>query len=172
MESNFNECLGFVLAREGGWSDHPKDPGGATMKGVTLNTYSAWKKKPMTKDQLRKITDKELHDIYHSLYWLPAKCDQLPTGLDLLVFDMSVNSGPVAAIKNLQRTLGLVVDGKFGPATRKAAEIHGKYEDTLIEYAARRIIFWTSLKTWATFGLGWATRGIEGAVEAIRMGKK
>jgi lysozyme family protein len=78
MKENFNSSLHHVLAHEGGWADHPKDPGGATMKGVTLQVYRNHFGADKTKDDLRNISDAELGQIYRSGYWDKCRCDDLP----------------------------------------------------------------------------------------------
>ena len=80
--TRFEVCLPRILEHEGGWSDHPSDPGGATMKGVTLETYSNWLGKKATKDELRNIPSSHLNTIYRDNYWKTAACDKLPAGLD------------------------------------------------------------------------------------------
>ena len=99
MRQNFRTSLTATLKYEGQYSRHPKDPGGATMRGVTQATYDAWRKRHghMPQD-VRKITTAELEAIYKRDYWDRCKCDDLPSGVDLAVFDCAVNSGPVRAI--------------------------------------------------------------------------
>lgn len=167
MKGNFERCLAETLKWEGGWSDHPEDPGGATNKGVTLATYRAWKGRA-TKADLRKITDAEVAAIYKAWYWQPVRGDELPAGLDLVAFDAAVNSGPSRSAKWLQLAVGAVQDGKIGPATIKAA---GKqYQPAAIMRAiAIRRGFLKSLKAWPTFGKGWTARldAIEAAALAM-----
>lgn len=159
MRQNFDAALQHVLEDEGGFSNHPKDPGGATMKGVTLDTYRSYKKNQhLTAEDLKKITGEELRDIYRRRYWDVVKGDDLPSGVDYCVFDCAVNSGPGRAAKLLQEVIGVKSDGVIGPvtlATVKAAdpiELINKYTD-------KRIQFWRSLPTFETFGKGWVARG-------------
>lgn len=156
MRENFDRCLAEVLRHEGGWSDHPHDPGGATMKGVTLATYRKWKP-GATKDDLRQITDAELARIYRAGYWDIVRGDDLPAGLDLVAFDGAVNSGPARGAKWLQTGLGVTADGKIGPVTISAA--HKAAPGVAINRACdARMSFLRSLKTWGTFGRGWTRR--------------
>ena len=83
MKDNFDACLAKVLKHEGGWADHPKDPGGATMKGVTIAVFREYKGRAVTKDELRAISDADLRAIYKAGYWDKVKGDDLPRGLDL-----------------------------------------------------------------------------------------
>lgn len=157
MNENFEFCLTEVLKHEGGWADHPKDPGGATMKGVTIGTYAQWKGREVTKAELRKIPDSEVAAIYRRNYWDKVRGDDLPGGLDFVAFDAAVNSGPARGAKWLQQALGVTADGKIGPATVAAAR--ATYAPAVVERAiAIRLAFLKSLKTWPTFGKGWARR--------------
>src|SRR5690606_8907906 len=116
---NFQQALEKVLKHEGGFVNHPADPGGATNKGITIKVYQQFKKGATVAD-LKKITDAEVSAIYRKNYWDAVKADQLPSGLDYAVFDFAVNSGPSRAAKCLQETLGVTVDGKIGPRTLAA----------------------------------------------------
>ena len=80
MKDNFEQCLAITLAHEGGWADHPKDPGQATMKGVTIGTYAQFKGRKVTKAELRAMTDAELRAIYRNNYWNKVRGDDLPAG--------------------------------------------------------------------------------------------
>ena len=102
--ANFAAALSAVLLHEGGWANNPKDPGGATMKGVTLATYRRYRP-GATKEQLRNISDEELRTIYRDGYWDEVRGDDLPSGIDFATFDFAVNSGPSRAAKFLQRVL-------------------------------------------------------------------
>ena len=156
MKENFAACLAETLRHEGGWSDHPKDPGGATMKGVTLDTYRRWRP-GATKAQLRAITDAEVAAIYRKDYWDAVNADDLPAGLDLVAFDGAVNSGPSRGAKWLQAGVGAKQDGKVGPATIAAARAYDTR--TAVNRACdARLAFLKTLGTWPTFGKGWSRR--------------
>ena len=159
MKDNFAACLPEILRHEGGWADHPKDPGGATMKGVTLATYRKYKP-GATKAQLRAISDADLAMIYRGGYWNKVKGDDLPAGLDLVAFDAAVNSGPGRGARWLQEALGVNPDGVIGPKTIAAA--NAAHKDAVIDRACDlRLGFLRQLGTWKTFGKGW-TRRVEG----------
>jgi lysozyme family protein len=118
----FDAALPFVLRWEGGFVDHPKDPGGRTNKGVTQRVYTAWRaRRGLPHQDVRHITDAEVKAIYESDYWLPPRCDQLPARLDLVQFDTAVNMGVGRAVRFLQASVGCQVDGAFGPSTAKGA---------------------------------------------------
>ncbi|NBT77304.1 MAG: hypothetical protein EBT04_02390 [Betaproteobacteria bacterium] len=157
MRSTFPEALQMVLKHEGGWADHPADPGGATMKGVTLQTFNAFLGREASKDELRAITDKQLHDIYSQNYWAKARCDELPVGVDASVFDVAVNSGSSRAAKLLQASLGLEVDGIIGAKTLGAANAVAPAE-LIARFAEARRSFYRKLATFPIFGKGWLRR--------------
>ena len=155
--SRFDACLREILRHEGGWSDHPKDPGGATMQGVTLRTYSKWLCRDASKDELRNIPAAHRDTIYRTQYWDAVRAGDLPPGVDLAVFDMAVNSGPSRAARTLQAALGVQVDGKIGPQTIQAAKV--VHPSGLIsDYCDSRLAFLRSIAGWETFGRGWKTR--------------
>lgn len=159
MKQNFDAALQHVLKDEGGFSNHPKDPGGATMKGVTLDTYRSYKKNQhLTAEDLNKITNEELRDIYYRRYWNAVKGDDLPSGVDYCVFDCAVNSGPGRATKLLQEVIGVKSDGVIGPITLAAIKSADPVE-LIHKYTDKRIQFWRSLPTFETFGKGWIARG-------------
>ena len=169
MKENFNAALQHVLEDEGGFSNHPKDPGGATMKGVTLDTYRSYKQNQhLTAEDLKKITGEELRDIYRRRYWDAIRGDDLPSGVDYCVFDCAVNSGPGRAAKMLQEVVGVKPDGGIGPITLAAV----KSVDPIVlinKYAEKRLAFWQSLPTFDTFGKGWTRRGNEVKEAALKM---
>jgi len=168
MDRNFKRALKLVLAHEGGWADHPKDPGGATMKGVTLATFRRFVKPNATKDDLRKITDEQLAMVYRRHYWDVISGANLPDGIDYAVFDFAVNSGPDRAAKYLQAVAGVQQDGKIGPATLQA--VRGKLPATIIHaYCDKRLAFLKGLRTWKTFGKGWASRVAGVRSEALKI---
>lgn len=122
MSERFKACLAETLKWEGGWSNHPKDPGGATMKGVLQRVYDPWREKNgLPRRSVRLIEDNELEAIYRENYWNLVRGSELPAGLDLAVFDFGVNSGPARSARYLQKVLGVKIDGVIGPVTLKAA---------------------------------------------------
>lgn len=167
MKGNFPTCLAVTLAHEGGWADHPNDPGGATMKGITLATYRQYRP-GATKAQLRAISDKEVASIYRRGYWDAVKGDDLPAGLDLVAFDAAVNSGPSRGAKWLQSALGVTADGKIGPRTLEAAtRVDARM--AINTACAARMAFLKNLSTWPTFGRGWSRRVADIEMQALAM---
>ncbi|KQZ87214.1 hypothetical protein ASD64_07180 [Mesorhizobium sp. Root157] len=139
MQKNFQACLNVTLAYEGGWADNPKDPGGATMKGITLATFRRWVPKA-TKTQLRNITAENVAKIYREDFWNKVSGDRLASGVDLATFDAGVNSGPSRALKWLLAAAG------------------GSDDQTVKKLCAKRLGFMQSLAIWKTFGKGWSRR--------------
>lgn len=161
MAQAFSNVLPLVLAHEGGYVNHPKDPGGATNKGVTQGVYDDYRRnRGLDPRSVRSITRAEIQDIYKRQYWDMVNGDELPAGLDYAVFDYGVNSGPGRAAKDLQRTVGARVDGQIGEETiRLCREAADRDEVKLIEdYCNRRMRFLRGLRTWGTFGKGWKRR--------------
>lgn len=157
MQANFARTLDVVLAYEGGYVDHPKDPGGATNLGITQAVLSEWRGKPVTKAQVKALTKKEAGAIYKARYWDKVRGDALPGGVDLSTMDYGVNSGVSRASKELQRVLGVVVDGAIGPKTISAVQ-NADAAKTIKALCARRLSFVKSLAIWNTFGKGWSKR--------------
>lgn len=168
MHANFAAALAATLKHEGGWADHPKDPGGATMKGVTLATFRKHFGVERTADDLRAITDEQLRAIYRAGYWDVVQGDRLPAGVGLAVFDYGVNSGPATAVKALQRVVGAEPDGIVGPKTLAAIDAMGA-PDTIRRLTSQRLMFLQGLPTWPVFGKGWARRVHAIELEALRM---
>lgn len=155
--SNFDACLRLTLAHEGGFVDDPRDPGGATNLGITRATLAAWRGRRVTRAEVRALKVSEAKAIYRRLYWDAVRGDDLPSGLDAVMFDHAVNSGPRAAVVTLQKALRVKADGRFGPVTLhalKAAHIR----ILISEMCRRRRSFLARLKTFRWFGRGWTRR--------------
>lgn len=151
----------FVLASEGGYVDHPKDPGGATNMGITFAVLQAWRKRKITKADVKALTKTEALEIYKANYWDVMQCSRLPLGLDYMVMDYGVNSGPGRAIKDLQRTVGASDDGVIGAKTLALIDTYIEQEGiaALLEaYAMARWTFMRGLSIFSTFKNGWKTR--------------
>lgn len=120
--TRFHACLSETLRWEGGYSDHPADPGGPTMCGVIQRVYDGFRLScGLPVRPVREINRTEIEAIYRRSYWDAVAGDALPPGIDLAVFDFGVNSGPPRAVRHLQRALGVADDGHIGPATIAAA---------------------------------------------------
>lgn len=168
MDRNFQRALSLVLKHEGGWSDHPADPGGATMKGVTLANFRRYVKADATKDDLRRISDAQLATVYRRFYWDAVHGAELPDGVDYAVFDFAVNSGPGRAAKFLQGVVGVAQDGRIGPATIAATKTAMR-ATVINDLCDKRMKFLRGLKTWPTFGKGWTSRVSGVRSDALKM---
>lgn len=167
--SNFTTCLKLVLGHEGGWSSHPKDPGGDTMMGVTQATYDSYRRsKGRPPRSVRYIADSEVKDIYRSRYWMKVKGDELPAGIDYSTFDAGVNSGPARGVKWLQKAVGAVQDGIAGPETISKAR-NSDHRKTIVSMCAARMGFLRGLSHWSAFGKGWSRRVAEVEASAVAM---
>lgn len=161
MDANFFKSLDIVLKHEGGFVDHPEDPGGATNKGITHKTYSDFLGRPLEDvDELKNIPDEHVQLIYKQGYWDKVKGDELPSGVDFCIFDWSVNSGPSRAAKALQKAVMAAPDGAIGPKTLEAVKEYSA-EDIIEAVTKEREAFYRSLRTFNTFGKGWLRRNKE-----------
>ena len=168
MQENYDKCLEMILHHEGGYVNHPKDPGGETNLGVTKRVYEDWGGDKDMKD----LTVEDVAPIYEKNYWGRTKCDQIPNGLDLCVFDFAVNAGPGRSAKYLQTLIGTVADGGIGPNTlaklNDYVEENG-LEDTIKNFQGARQEYYESLSTFETFGRGWTRRVEETTESALEM---
>jgi lysozyme family protein len=170
MKENFEKCLAKMLAHEGGFVNHPQDPGGMTNLGVTKRVWEEWVGHDVDEKQMRALTPETVAPLYKRKYWDAVRADDLVAGVDYCVFDVAVNSGSGRAIKFLQSAVGVTVDGGFGPATLAAVKKAEEDPQRLIElYCAKRLEFLQSLKTFETFGKGWSRRVAEVKDAAIKM---
>ena len=130
----FANAIAFVLRWEGGYVNHPNDPGGATNKGVTQKVYDTWRARQGQAPQgVAQITDDEVHAIYEASYWQASKCQLLASPLDLVQFDTAVNMGVGRSVRFLQKAVGAEPDGNFGPvkpATWAACQTSAKKPST------------------------------------------
>lgn len=150
----------LILKHEGGYVNHPSDPGGATNKGITIATFRRYIKPSGTISDLKALTTAQATIVYKRQYWDAVSADLLPWGVDYAVADFAVNSGPSRAAKELQRVVGAAVDGKIGPDTIKAVRARAP-ADVVRQLCARRLAFMKSIRggsLWRTFGRGWLRR--------------
>jgi lysozyme family protein len=168
----FNACLKIVLKHEGGYVNHPKDPGGRTNLGVTQRVWEDWTGKSANEAEMRSLKPDMVAPLYRKKYWDKVCAGELPAGLDLHVFDFGVNAGPARAVRYLQMMCGANPDGKFGPNTRAkvAAYVaaHG-IERAIDRYRELREQYYRQLNTFATFGRGWLRRNNEVTDAAMGM---
>ena len=157
MVSNFKPSLALVLKSEGGFVNHPSDPGGMTNLGVTRNVWRDWVKRDVDEAEMRSLTPDLVTPLYKQRYWDAVKADDLPRGIDYAVFDAAVNMGPGRAAKLLQAALGVTADGVIGRATIAAATAADPAE-LLEAFSLGKEAFYQSLPTFGTFGKGWLNR--------------
>ena len=156
--SNYDECLRRLLAHEGGYTNHPSDPGGPTNFGITIFDYRKYVKPNATAADVRAMKIDEAKAIYRAKYWAAQRCDDLPPGVDDSVFDYGVNSGIGRSGKVLRRVVGLpdntsVINDEVlrAVAKRDAKAI-------IVAINDERLRFLKGLKTWPVFGAGWGRR--------------
>lgn len=153
MQPTFDVAFDRLIGHEGGYVNHPNDPGGETMWGVTIavaraNGYTG----PMY-----ELPRDKAKAIYHTQYWDKVKADSMPFPVAFQVFDAAVNHGTGHAAKFLQRAAGVVDDGVIGPKTIAAVNERGA-AGMLLLFNAEREQFYTNLPTWPSFGKGWSRR--------------
>lgn len=172
MRGSFDRCLTELLKHEGGYVNHPSDPGGRTNLGVTQRVYEAWVGHPVSERIMRGLTSQHVRALYKAKYWDVVKGDDLPAGVDLCVFDFAVNAGPKRAIRYLQLMVGAVVDGVIGENTLRQLQqyirAHG-LPHTINRYQDLRDAYYRKLRTFPTFGRGWLRRVKEVRQAALRM---
>lgn len=167
--TRFETCLAETLGWEGGYSNHPADPGGPTMQGVIQRVYDAWRDRmALPRRPVRQIERREVEAIYRQQYWDAVRGDELPHGVDLAVFDYGVNSGPARAIKALQRLVGATPDGHLGAATL-AALARAEPVRLVTDLMAERRRFLRQIRHYPVFAKGWERRcnGVEAAALAM-----
>lgn len=172
MLSNFDACLANVIKHEGGFSNHPNDAGGATQHGIIQTVYDSYRRrKGLVQRHVSAVTLGEIREIYKTMYWDKVDGDELPIGVDYVVFDAAVNSGPVRGIRWLQQGVNkcagftrLKVDEKIGPATLDASDDYdfNKLIDAMLDARLGFMKIARNTKTgalsWPSFGNGWQNR--------------
>lgn len=158
MLSNKSKVFAFTYKEEGGYGNDPNDPGGATNLGIIQEEYDRYRqRKSLPAQSVRFITREEADEIYTKSYWNKIDGDELPPGIDLVIYDYGVNSGPGRAIEYAQRILGVGVDGILGPITLAALQA-ADARTFIIKFDADRLAFLQRLKTYVYFGRGWSAR--------------
>ena len=175
--ANFEISFVKMIDLEGGYVNHPDDPGGVTNLGVTRKTWAVYTNRQpheVGKPEMRALTVRDVKALYHSAYWNAVRADDLPGGVDLQAFDIAVNSGPGRSIRMLQKALNKIsgarlrVDGRIGPKTLAAT--HGVNVFHLIdEVAVTRLWFYFDLSTFRSFGRGWGKRAVKVATFATSL---
>jgi len=157
MKENWNDCFAMVIKSEGGFVDHPKDPGGMTNLGVTRSAWQGYLNRDVTEAEMRALTPDTVKPFYKAMYWDKIKGDQLPSGVDYAAYDLAVNSGVGRAAKYLQEIAGVTADGVIGPKSLEAIQSCDAKE-TADAICDMRLDFLKKLSTFDTFGRGWTDR--------------
>jgi lysozyme family protein len=156
---NFDIAFDRLMGHEGGYVNHPNDPGGETNWGISKRSYPNVDIKALTRDGAKAIYKRDFWDRIHA--------DEMYDGVAFQALDFAINSGIQTSIRKLQKAVGVADDGWWGPATKAAVSALSE-SDVIMRFVAERLDFWRSLKTWPTFGNGWAGR----AAENLRYGAK
>ena len=168
MKENWDACFAMVLKHEGGFVNHPKDPGGMTNLGVTRTNWELYLNRDVTEEEMRALTPEMVKPFYKKNYWDRIKGDDLPSGVDYAAYDLAVNSGTGRAAKYLQQIAGVTVDGVIGPQSLKAIQ-KCDAEDVVDEICNMRMDFLKGLGTFETFGKGWTIRVNDVKAKATEM---
>jgi len=167
MKYNFDKSLKYVLNEEGGYTWDKRDPGGETNLGVTRNSWAGWLKREIKDGEMAKITVADVTPFYHDLYWGNI-CDSLPSGLDYLLFDASVNVGRFEAVRLLQLAIGCVPDGFIGPNTMKAIQ-DSEIKNIINKFCDQKETYYKGLKIFPIYGAGWLARVGRSKINAMGM---
>ena len=169
MISNWQKSFELMLKSEGGFVNHPSDPGGMTNLGVTKATWENWVGRESDEAEMRGLTPEKVEPLYKKKYWDAVRGDEIENGgVAYLLFDFAVNAGVGRSIKTLQTAVGVTPDGGFGPMTMAAVQAVDPNE--LIErFSQAKEDFYRSLTTFATFGKGWLNRVADVKVKASAM---
>ena len=168
MKSNWQKSFELMLKSEGGYVNNPADPGGRTNLGVTQATWENWVGRPSDEAEMRSLTADKVEPLYKKKYWDAVRGDELPVGLDYLVFDFAVNAGPGRAIKVMQSAVGVTPDGGFGPLTMAAVKAIDPVE-LINKFSQAKEDFYRSLAQFPVFGKGWLNRVADVKVKANSM---
>jgi lysozyme family protein len=164
---SFETVVHMVLEHEGGYVNHPSDPGGETKYGISKRAYPDV--------DIAELTEEDAASIYKRDYWDRIKGDDLPAGVACVVMDYAVNSGISRASKALQSVCGISNgDGIIGPASLNAVWVTVKNtseEDVINDVTEQRQEFIRGLKIYETFGKGWERRITETQEKALGLRK-
>ena len=164
MIDNWQKSFELMLADEGGFSDDPHDNGnklpdgrpGSTMLGVTQYNWENWTGHQVTHEQMKKLKPEDVKPFYKKKFWDACRCNDLPLGIDYLVFDFAVNAGVGRSAKTLQGAVGATPDGAIGPLT--LAAVAKQSETELIDsFSAAKVDFYLGLNN-PTYEAGWLNR--------------
>lgn len=153
----FDACIAFTLRAEGGFVNDPRDFGHATNMGITLATLSDWRGEDCTVQDVEDMTKGEAISIYGARFWNPVRGDDLPPGVNLMVFDHGVLAGVGRAARMLQTLAKVPADGSIGPQTIAALK-HLPAAPLVQGLSAAQLAYYQGCAGWLTFGKGWTNR--------------
>jgi lysozyme family protein len=166
---DFDEALRVTLIEEGGNDDDLADHGGRTSRGITEREWLIYRRtRPSLPEDVWKAPQSAVVDIYKTSYWDPY-CDGMPAGIDMCFFDYSVNAGRTQAVRDLQRVLGIRVDGMFGMATAETLKGVNDIAGLIGRYSDRRRAFYRALRQYPRYGADWIRRTKHIEVAALKM---
>lgn len=151
MITSFDDAWAAVLGVEKGYSNDPRDPGGATMYGVTERVARA----NGYQGDMRNLPLDQAKRIAKSQYWDLYQCDQFSPAIAFQIFDAAYNGGHPA--QWLQQAAGTVVDGNIGAKTIAAVRSMNP-DSVILRFLSYRLSYMASLGAWESFGKGWARR--------------
>ena len=161
MKENFDRAFIETLKHEGGWADHPRDPGGMTNLGVTKRVWEDYTGRRVTEADMRALTPEIVKPLYRDWYWNKVGGNDLPSGVDFVIYDFAVNSGPARAVRFAQKITGATQDGAMGPKTlakiKEYCDQNGE-EFFIKAYSDARLAYLEGLSTFRLFGRGWTNR--------------
>lgn len=165
MKENWDQAFKQMLASEGGFTDDERDKGnrlpdgrkGSTMLGVTQFNWERHLGHEVTHDHMRRLTPADVEPLYKKKYWDVVRADELPSGIDYLVFDMGVNAGPGRSIKLLQAAVGVTPDGGLGPISMAAVQAVDPVK-LIQDFSDAKEDFYRGLNDFTTHGTGWLNR--------------
>jgi len=168
MNSNWQKSFELMLKSEGGFGNDPRDPGGMTNLGVTKATWENWVGRASDENEMRSLTPEKVEPLYKKKFWDAVRGDELPVGIDYLVFDFAVNAGVGRSAKVLQMAIGANPDGSIGPLTLMAVSNFDP-ADLIDRFSNAKEDFYKSLPTFETFGRGWLNRVADVKLKASSM---
>ena len=145
----FNYFIERVLGHEGGYVNHPSDPGGETKWGIAKRSYP--------NVDIKSLTREQAVEIYRRDFWARVQGSKLPDDVAFQALDAAVNHGVGQSVRWLQRAVGVADDGVFGPLSLAAVNRMSS-ADIVLRFNAERLEFYTKLSSWPTFGKGWVRR--------------
>ena len=162
MTDAFHSAMQWILAAEGGYTNDPADRGGETNLGISKRAH------PHV--DIRTLTITKAAEIYRRDYWDRLRCDEMPAGLALAVFDAGVNQGPTKAAKLLQLAVRVIPDGIIGPDTLGACH-RMIIEASLPEFLSRRAVDYATAATQSVdhYLRGWMVRLFRLQIACLRL---